>query len=289
MTFKSASLPPDVLRIVQDKGTEYPFSGEYDQLDAPGTYLCRQCGLGLFRAQSKFHSGCGWPSFDQNIENAVKRQTDADGQRVEILCARCDAHLGHVFMGEKMTVLNTRHCVNSLSLDFVHDLTVQDSSEVILAAGCFWGVEYWFKKLPGVLKVEVGYTGGQTKNPSYEDVCRGNTGHFEAVRVVFNPKQVTLEKIMKFFFEIHDFSQTNGQGPDIGEQYLSVIFYYDAIQQAVAQKLIQILEKKGEHVATKLFPISPFWKAEDYHQAYYDKMRKIPYCHQYVKIFGDNE
>ncbi len=287
MTFKSASLTPTVLRIVQDKGTEYPFSGEHDEKETPGTYLCRQCGLALFRATSKFPSGCGWPSFDQNIENAVKQEADKDGKRTEILCTRCNAHLGHVFIGERMTPLNTRHCVNSLSLDFVSDLEVQDSQEIILGAGCFWGVEYWFKKLPGILKVEVGYSGGHTLNPTYEDVCSKHSGHYEVVRVLFNQKKILLERVLKFFFEIHDFSQTDGQGPDIGEQYLSAIFVYDQTQADIANQLITYLKSQGEDVATKVLPVQTFWLAEDYHQAYYDKTRKLPYCHTYVKKFED--
>jgi peptide methionine sulfoxide reductase msrA/msrB len=287
MTFKTASLVPQLLTIIRDKGTEYPFSGEYDSLDSPGTYLCRQCGLALFRATSKFHSGCGWPSFDKEIEGAVKRLPDKDGQRTEILCMRCDAHLGHVFIGERHTVLNTRHCVNSLSLDFVTSLDVKDSAEAILAAGCFWGVEYYFKKLPGVLKVEVGYSGGSKDSPTYEQVCTGHSGHFEAVRVVYDPSKITYEKIIKFFFEIHDPTQHNGQGPDIGEQYLSVIFYYDDKQLQTAQALIQTLEQKGYDIATQVLPVKPFWPAEDYHQDYYQKTKKLPYCHTYTKRFDD--
>ena len=157
---KTASLSPDARKIICEKDTEYPNTGEYTDLETAGTYLCRQCGLALFRAEHKFHSGCGWPSFDAEIPGKVKREPDADGRRTEILCIRCNAHLGHVFHGEGYTPLSTRHCVNSLSLDFVESLTVNDSSEVIVAGGCFWGMEYYFKKLPGVLKTEVGYSGG---------------------------------------------------------------------------------------------------------------------------------
>ncbi len=174
--------------------------------------MCKQCGLALFRSQTKFHSGCGWPSFDEEIPNAVKSVPDADGRRTEILCARCNAHLGHVFAGEGYTAKSIRHCVNSLSLDFVSDNKVIDTQEAIFAAGCFWGVEYYFKKLPGILKTEVGYTGGSKQNPTYENVCNKNTGHYEALRVIFNPAVVSYEKVTKYFFEIHDPTQTDGQG-----------------------------------------------------------------------------
>lgn len=285
MSFKIKSLPPEITHVVCDKGTEHAFSGEYTDLGKPGTYLCRQCGLALFRSQTKFHSACGWPSFDEEIANAVMQKPDADGRRTEIVCARCDAHLGHVFQGEGFTEKGVRHCVNSLSLDFVADLQVTDTEEAIFAAGCFWGVEYYLKKLPGVLKTEVGYIGGTKQNPTYQDVCYGNTGHVEALRVIFDPKKISYLELTKYFFEIHDPTQSTGQGPDIGEQYLSVIFYYDEIQQQVAQQLIEQLTKNNLPVVTRLLPVSPFWRAEDYHQDYYQKTGKQPYCHHYVKRF----
>jgi len=285
MILKTASLPLYLRHIITDKGTEHPFTGEYNDLDEPGTYLCRQCGLALFRAQTKFHSGCGWPSFDAEIPQAVKRVPDQDGRRIEILCARCDAHLGHVFQGEGFTPQNTRHCVNSLSLDFVTDQAVTDTEEALFAAGCFWGVEHYFKKLPGVLKTEVGYSGGNKNEPSYEDVCTGNSGHFETIRVVYDPQKISFTQVAKYFFEIHDPTQKNGQGPDLGQQYLSVIFYYDAEQQKASAQLITELTKKGYDIATKLLPVTTFWPAEKYHQNYYEKTGKMPYCHHYVKRF----
>lgn len=285
MTIKTASLPDIVLAVVQEKGTEHPFTGEYDNFGDVGTYLCRQCGLALFRSQTKFHSGCGWPSFDEEIKGAVLREMDADGRRTEILCSRCRAHLGHVFLGEGFTGKNARHCVNSLSLDFIPQQDVLDTEEAIFAAGCFWGVEYYFKTLPGVLKTEVGYTGGHKKNPTYQEVCEGNTGYYEAIRVVYDPTKINFEKLARYFFEIHDPTQANGQGPDLGEQYLSVIFYYDEEQKKIGLALINELEKLGYRVATKVLPVSPFYRAETYHQEYYAKTGKQPYCHRYEKKF----
>jgi|SRR5579862_7817022 len=285
--FKALSLPPTVLAVVGDKGTEPPFSGEYDNFGESGTYLCRQCGLALFRSQTKFHSGCGWPSFDEEIKNNIAYKTDADGRRTEILCARCEAHLGHVFSGEKMTPKNTRHCVNSLSLDFVPDLTVEEAEEAIVAAGCFWGVEYLFKQLPGVLKTIVGYTGGHTKSPTYKEVCAGHTGHYEAIRILYDPAKLNYRAVIKYFFEIHHPGQTDGQGPDRGAQYRSAIFYFNDEQKNIALEVIEELTSLGYAVATQLLPVNTFWPAEAYHQDYYAKTGHTPYCHTYEKKFKD--
>lgn len=285
MLVKTHSLLPDVIKIIRDKATEYPFTGEYDGLETAGTYLCRQCGLALFRSQTKFHSGCGWPSFDEEIKGTVAQHLDADGRRSEIVCARCHGHLGHVFHGENMTAKNTRHCVNSVSLDFVPDLTVIDTEEAIFAAGCFWGVEYLFKKLPGVLKTQVGYCGGSKSNPTYKEICHGDTGHFEAIRVVYDLKKLSFTDVAKYFFEIHDPTQADGQGPDLGDQYLSAIFCYDDNQKKISQDLIQQLKAKNINAVTRLLPVSTFWPAEEYHQDYYTKEHKAPYCHRYQKRF----
>ncbi len=290
MTGKTQSLMPHVLEVVGNKGTEHPFTGEYDTWDKPGTFLCRQCGIALFISHSKFHSGCGWPSFDQEIKGAVLTQSDVDGRRSEIVCSRCQAHLGHVFHGEQFTDKNTRHCVNSLSLDYVEELNITDTEEALFACGCFWGVEFYFKKLNGVLKTEVGYSGGHTDYPSYQQVCSGSTGHVETIRVIYDPQKLSYEKLAQYFFEIHDPIQSNGQGPDIGSQYLSVIFYYDKNQKNTAEKLIKILEEKYNKdksytISTKILPVSIFWPAEIYHQDYYQKTGKSPYCHVYTKKF----
>ncbi len=283
--WKTQSLHPAAYDILQNKSTQRPFTGEYDECHQAGTYLCRQCGLALFRSQAKFHSGCGWPSFEQAIADHVKHQADLDGLRTEILCARCQAHLGHVFHGEGFTVKNTRHCVNSLSLDFVTDLMIEDTEEAIYAAGCFWGVEYYFKKLAGVLKTEVGYTAGHAPYPTYEAICRGDTGHVEALRIIYDPKKIDYQALTRYFFEIHDPTQTNGQGPDLGQQYLSRIFYFNQTQQQIAQQLITQLIEKGYPIATQILPVQIFWPAENYHQNYYEKTGKQPYCHRYVKKF----
>lgn len=283
---KTSSLTPLERRIICDKATEYPNTGLYNQVMSKGSYVCRRCGLALFRADSQFSSGCGWPSFDVNIPNAVKELPDRDGKRTEILCNRCEAHLGHVFDGEGFTQKNRRHCVNSASLDFVNDNQVRDTGEAIVAGGCFWGIDYFLRRLPGVLNVEVGYTGGNVPEPSYEQVCRSNTGHFEAVRVLYDSDRIDYTAVLKRFFEIHDPTQSSGQGPDIGPQYQSAVFYYTDAQKQIAQGLIEALKAKHFAVVTQLKPTQIFWRAEEYHQDYYEKHHKQPYCHSPVSRFS---
>lgn len=275
--------------VIIDKGTEMPFSGEYYHNKRKGTYICRQCGSPLYRSEDKFESSCGWPSFDDEITGAVQRNMDADGKRTEITCASCGGHLGHVFTGEMFTDKNTRHCVNSVSMQFVPSNDKQvvepERETAIFAGGCFWGIEYYMGKVPGVISVKSGYMGGSVRNPTYEQVCTGTTGHSEAVKVTFNPKIVTYEELTKLFLEIHDPEQVNRQGPDIGEQYRSEIFYTSEEQRNIANKLIEELVAKGYDVATHVTPADTFWKAEDYHQAYYDRKGSTPYCHKKVKRF----
>ena len=282
---KTASLTPAATRIICHKATEYPHTGIYNAVVNEGSYLCRRCGLALFRADSQFSSGCGWPSFDAEIPQTVKHYPDADGSRVEILCGRCDGHLGHIFTGEHHTAKNRRYCVNSASIDFVADTQVVDTEEAILAGGCFWGVDYFLRRIPGVLKVEAGYTGGMVSEPTYNQICQGETGHYEAVRVVYDINKTDYQTALKHFFEIHDPTQRTGQGPDIGQQYKSAIFTYNQTQIDIAKSLIRQLTQKGYQVVTKLLDAQPFWPAEDYHQDYYAKHSKVPYCHRHEQRF----
>ncbi|HBF95814.1 MAG TPA: methionine sulfoxide reductase [Porphyromonadaceae bacterium] len=277
-------LTPEEERIIIHKGTERPFTGEYLNNKEAGTYLCKRCNAPLYRSEDKFESHCGWPSFDDEIEGAVKRVRDADGRRTEIICNNCGAHLGHVFTGEGFTSKQTRHCVNSISMKFV-PAKEETLRTAYFASGCFWGTEYFFMKAPGVKQTTVGFMGGHVNNPTYEQVCQKNTGHLETTEVVFNLAATSYEEMVKLFFETHDFTQTNGQGPDIGPQYLSCIFYSDETEKAIAEKYISLLIEKGYKVATMLKPSSAFWKAENYHQQYYEHKGTKPYCHNYTKIF----
>jgi len=279
-------LTPDEDRVIVHKGTERPFTGKYYLNKEKGTYLCRRCDAPLFRSSDKFESGTGWPSFDDAIEGAVKELPDADGRRTEILCARCGAHLGHVFFSEGLTAKNVRHCVNSVSLGFLPEAkAVPVTQKAIFAGGCFWGVEYHFNKLKGVLSARSGYTGGLIDHPTYRQVCTGKTGHAEAIEVEFDPALVSYETLAKLFFEIHDPTELNRQGPDIGTQYRSALFYGDEAQKKEAEKLIGELKAKGYDVVTTVEKAGTFWPAEEYHQDYYERNGHEPYCHIYQKRF----
>jgi peptide methionine sulfoxide reductase msrA/msrB len=270
--------------VIIDKGTERPYIGKYVDNKANGTYICRQCDAPLYKSDDKFDSHCGWPSFDDEIKGAVTRQVDADGQRTEITCSNCGAHLGHVFIGEGFTNKDTRHCVNSISMKFIAEMKTK-IEKAYFASGCFWGTEYHFMKAKGVVETTVGYMGGHTEYPTYKEVCTGESGHAETTEVLFDNTITNYDEMVKLFFETHDFTQVGGQGPDIGDQYRSVIFYTSEEQNHIAEKYIGILTTKGYKVATKLVQATIFWSAEDYHQEYYDKKHGSPYCHIYQKIF----
>lgn len=283
-------LTPEEQYVILHKGTERPFSGKYNDFFETGLYTCKQCGAPLYRSEHKFPSHCGWPSFDDEIAGAIRREPDADGRRTEILCAHCGGHLGHVFAGEMLTPKNQRHCVNSLSLDFVSVESLAEKSGIHLkrayfAGGCFWGVEHLLQQVAGVHAVVSGYMGGHVENPSYEQVCSGTTGHLETVEVLYDSEQTDFETLARLFFEIHDPTQEDGQGPDLGPQYASAIFVNDEEERGISEKLIALLENRGLQVVTRVLPGQRFWPAEAFHQDYYQRTGKSPYCHRYQKRF----
>ena len=153
------------------------------------------------------------------------------------------------------------------------------------SAGCFWGVEYYFKRLKGVTKTAVGFMGGEIENPSYKQVKTGLTGHLETIEVAYDPEKVTYETLVRYFFEIHDFEQVDGQGIDIGTQYLSAIWFNDTEERDTAIKVFGELMQMGYSPVTQIRTATPFYPAEDYHQDYLDQRQETPECHVWRKIF----
>lgn len=285
---KTNPLTPVEAHVIDHRGTEMPFTGKYDDFFEKGTYHCRKCDAPLYRSSDKFDGHCGWPAFDDEIPGAVTHTPDADGVRTEIRCAHCGAHLGHVFTGEGFTPKNTRHCVNSVSMAFVPDMEREKTDgyqTAVLASGCFWGTEYWLSKLDGVVSTEVGYAGGWLKNPEYREVCSGQTGHYECVRVTFDPRKTSYAEVLRTYFNTFDPQQADGQGPDIGPQYRSAIFYTTKSQREAAEAALDALRAKGLQPVTQVLPLDVFYpEQEEYHRHYYDKNGQTPYCHLYKEI-----
>lgn len=248
-------------RIIKDKKTEPPGSGDLIQEKRSGVYLCKQCDSPLYLSSGKFPSRCGWPSFEEEIPGSIEKKPDLDGFRTEILCRSCQGHLGHIFKGEMLTAKNIRHCVNSLSLRFIPALDEQGFPKAIFAAGCFWKVEHTFQKTPGILHTKVGYIGGHLSFPSYDEVCTGLTGHVEAVELSYDPKKISYKDLVSLFFKMHNPQEVNRQGSDIGPQYQSKIFYFTKEEQQTALELLG-------NASTKIEPASFFYPAEAYHQNY---------------------
>ena len=311
-------LDPIQYNVTQHEATEPAFRNTYWDNKKPGIYVDVVSGEPLFSSLDKYDSGCGWPSFTKPLaktEITEKKDFKIGYTRTEVRSKVANSHLGHVFDDGPAQAGGLRYCINSASLRFVpvEEMEKQGFGEYLdpfvkaglvkvgaakpgekaaeksakqeiatVAGGCFWGMEEIIRKIPGVIETKVGYTGGTTKNATYKQVCTGKTGHAEAVQIVFDPTILSYEKVLDFFFRMHDPTTLNRQHNDVGTQYRSAIFYHSDAQKQTAERAKELAQKKGgwkQPITTEITPAGEFYSAEDYHQKYLVKNPGGYTCH----------
>jgi peptide methionine sulfoxide reductase msrA/msrB len=297
-------LSPEQFEVTQQGGTEPPFHNAYWNNHKPGIYVDIVSGQPLFSSLAKFDSGTGWPSFTQPLNSDAvieKRDSTLGMERIEVRAAVADSHLGHVF-NDGPGANGLRYCINSAALKFIPVEEMDQAGygqylepfvkvgaikapvheTAILAGGCFWGMEEIIRQIPGVLKTTVGYSGGTTPDPTYEDVCTGATGHAESIQVVFDSTRLSYEALLDYFFRMHDPTTLNRQHNDVGAQYRSAIFYTSDGQRQTAERVKTRWDKSGKFnqpITTEITAAGRFYPAEEYHQKYLAKHPGGYTCH----------
>ncbi|MEN8773475.1 MAG: peptide-methionine (S)-S-oxide reductase MsrA [Akkermansiaceae bacterium] len=272
-----AQLTPEQFHVTRKHGTERPFSSGMCELFELGKYACVCCDTLLFDAGEKFDSGTGWPSFTQPAsENAISYHGDntMGMTRVETLCNACDAHLGHVFP-DGPAPSGLRYCMNAVALKKVEET----EAVATFGGGCYWCTEAVFRSVKGVSSVESGFSDGEVVDPSYREVCSGQTGHAEVVQVTYDPGVVSYQELLRIHMGTHDPTTLNAQGADVGTQYRSTILYRTDLERQVAERLLGELSNTFDSdIVTDLKAFEKFYLAPEDHDNYYNRNPNQGYC-----------